>query len=123
MGFDVKQALAEIEEQKTSMLESTYGANTANRANPANEPRLAQIARLARKGALGATNQTSSGQEAEKIIVQSMEDGNLRHGAIASSANLGVTVTYQLIERLLSAGRIVQAKDGVLSVVRCTDEP
>lgn len=47
-------------------------------------------------------------------VLSSIERGNHRPGAIASDTSLGVTVTYQLIERLERARRISQAPDGRL---------
>jgi len=55
-------------------------------------------------------------QKKETDVLCSIERGNQRHGAIATDTALGATVTYQLIDRLIKAGRITQAKDGVLSI-------
>lgn len=59
------------------------------------------------------------------LVMAAIDLGNVegckwqsRHGAIATEIGLGGTVTYQLIDRLIEQGRVLQARDGVLSVVR-----
>jgi len=123
MGFDLKRALAEIAERKSSVSESVARANPANRANPEIEPLLAQIARLARAKAQGSQNVPIAEQGVDAVILKSIDAGNNSHRAVSTNTKLGATVTYQIIERLMSVGRIIKEKDGVLKVMEQKNEP
>ncbi len=104
MWFDVRAALAEIE--------------SAPRAETAAEPlpRVAHVAHVARPPALKSENAPSTGQEAEAVILDAIRDGKRRPGPIATATGRGVTVTYQLLDRLIAEGRVAQARDGELRV-------
>ena len=52
----------------------------------------------------------------EELIVQTVQFGTSRHGAIATGANLGTTVTYRLIDKLVASGSLMQAKDGTITI-------
>ncbi len=56
-----------------------------------------------------------AGQEAEAAILVAVRSGNRRPGPIATATGRGVTVTYQLLDRLIAEGRVAQARDGKLS--------
>ena len=75
MTFDVWAALAEIE--------------ASNDSADGPEPNPVQP----RDKALRICNQ--------ELIVQTVQFGASRHGAIATGANLGTTVTYRLIDKLV----------------------
>jgi hypothetical protein len=48
-------------------------------------------------------------------VLAAIRAGHRRPGPIARAADLGVTCTYQTIDALLAAGRIVQALGGELT--------
>ena len=102
MWFDVQAALAEIE-----------GAPRAIAADP--PPHVAHVAHVARPPVLNSKNLPSSGQDAKEAILAVIRDGKRRPGPIATATGLGVTVTYQLLDRLIAEGRIAHAPDGKLS--------
>ncbi len=103
MWFDVQAALAEIE-----------GApRVTTAAEP--PPRVAHVAHVARPQALIFGNAPRAGQEAVTAILDAIRGGKRRPGPIATATGRGVTVTYQLLDRLIAEGRVAQARDGKLS--------
>ncbi len=102
MWFDVQAALAEIE-----------GAPRATTAEP--PPRVAHVAHVARPPVLKSENGPRAGQEAVTAILDAVGRGKRRPGPIATATGLGVTVTYQLLDRLIAEGSVAQARDGELS--------
>ena len=104
MWFDVQAALAEIE--------------SAPRAVSAAEPRprVAHVAHVARPPALKSENAPRAGQDAKAAILDAIGRGKRRPGPIATATGRGVTVTYQLLDRLIAEGSVAQARDGDLSV-------
>ncbi len=104
MWFDVQAALAEIE--------------GAPRATTAAEPppHVAHVAHVARPQALKPENAPRAGQDAKAAILDAIRDGKRRPGPIATATGRGVTVTYQLLDRLVAGGSVAQARDGELSV-------
>ena len=103
MWFDVQAALAEIE--------GAPGVTTAE-----SPPRVAHVAHVARPQALKSENSPRAGQEAVTAILDAIRGGKRRPGPIATATGSGVTVTYQLLDRLIAEGRVAQAREGELSV-------
>ncbi len=103
MWFDVQAALAEIE-----------GPPRATTAE--SPPRVAHVAHVARPPALKSENAPRAGQDTEAAILDAIRDGKRRPGPIATATGRGVTVTYQLLDRLVAGGSVTQARDGELTV-------
>ncbi len=103
MWFDVQAALAEIE-----------GPPRATTAE--SPPRVAHVAHVARPPALKSENAYRAGQDPEAAILDAIRGGNHRPGPIATATGRGVTVTYQVLDRLIAEGRVAQARDGELRV-------
>ena len=104
MWFDVQAALAEIE-----------GAPRAT-TTAEHPPHVAHVAHVARPPARKSENAPRAGQDAVTAILDAIRGGNQRPGPIATATGRGVTVTYQLLDRLIAEGSVAQARDGELSV-------
>lgn len=109
MTFDVRRALAEIEAKGEIDLSVIEGK--AERV-PIAEAKAGQNIVQSHS----VTEQAPKRMTGGAMVVQAIERGAERHGAIATASGLGATVTYQLIDRLVASRRLIQAKDGVLSV-------
>ena len=107
MWFDVQAALAEIE--------SAPRATTATTAAKP-PPHVAHVAHVARPPALKSENAYRAGQDAKAAILDAIRGGKRRPGPIATATGRGVTVTYQLLDRLIAGGSVAQAREGELSV-------
>lgn len=114
MWFDVQAALEALGDNETQR------PAPANLANPANQegkpkqesPQIAEIAGLAAQ----PPSKTKSLLRAIEESHKPQSRWQARAGALSSHTGLGATVTYQLIDKLLAQGRIIQSKDGILSV-------
>lgn len=114
MWFDVQAALKALGDTEIQCPPPAIPANPANlERKPRREsPQIAEIAGLAAQPA-----------SKTKSLLRAIEEGHkpqsrwqARAGALSSHTGLGATVTYQLIDKLLAQGRIIQSKDGILSV-------
>jgi hypothetical protein len=122
MWFDAQLALAGIKEADKTRICAYLPATTATTATSAtNTPKnpnlggnVASVADVA--GSTGEIPFSKKPINDGALIVQTVQFGASRHGAIATATNLGATVTYQLIDRLIASGRLCIAKDGALSV-------
>jgi hypothetical protein len=63
-----------------------------------------------------AASQPQNQKSAEVIILDAVRAGKRSHGTVARTSMLGVTRTYQEIDKLRDNGKIHQASDGKLSV-------
>jgi len=52
------------------------------------------------------------------VVIDAVQRGAARPGAVATSTGIGATVTYQLIDRLIAEGRICMARDGTLKATQ-----
>lgn len=109
MWFDAKAALREIENQH---LTPATSATSATRGGE-NEVPCSNVADVAAP----ESQNPQIGQLPDLAVLEAIALGNVRPGPIATHTNLGATVTYQLLDKLIALGRIHQARDGVLSVV------
>lgn len=108
MWFDVEAALAEI------------GAAAEKRGRKP-ECGVADVANVANVAApCEQKSERGEGAEAGEVanVLAAIDAGAERPGSIAVNAGLGVTVTYQLIDRLVAEGRLTIARDGILSAPR-----
>ena len=64
-----------------------------------------------------AGSQPQNQKSAEIIIQDAVRAGKRSHGTIARTSMLGVTRTYQEIDKLRDEGKLHQASDGILTVV------
>jgi len=112
MWFDVQSELEALGESQFQRPPPANPANPANlERNPKQEaPQLAGIAGIAAQPPSNAESLLSA-IEASR---EPQSKWQARAGALSSHTGLGATITYQLIDRLLAQGRIVQSKDGVL---------
>ncbi|MCL5779307.1 hypothetical protein M1105_20370 [Limibaculum sp. FT325] len=105
MWFDVEAALAEIGSaaEKRGRKPACGVADVANVAAPCEQK-----------------SERGEGAEAGEVanVLAAIDAGAERPGSIAVNAGLGVTVTYQLIDRLVAEGRLTIARDGILSAPR-----
>lgn len=97
MFFDAKEALARIQ-----------GETAATPATPATFNQKAPQS----SGSSGS----SSPHDPENAILEAIKSGAQRHGAVATDTRLGTTVTYQLLDKLIEDGRVVQGRDGILKL-------
>ncbi len=116
MWFDVQAALEALGDTETQSPPPANLANPANlERNPRREaPRIAEIAGLAAQ----TPSKTKSLLRAIEESHKPQSRWQARAGALSSHTGLGATVTYQQIDKLLAQGRIIQSRDGVLSIGR-----
>ena len=90
MWFDVRAALADLDH------------------DPAERPsRVAHVARVARFPASESEASAIAEEVSEAKVIRAIRRGSRRPGVIETTAGLGATVTYELLDRLRARGRLV----------------
>ena len=114
MWFDVQAALEALGDNEIQRPTPAIPANPANQERKAKREtsQIAEIAGLAAQPPSKTKSLLRAIEESHKPKSQ----WQARAGALSSHTGLGATVTYQLIDKLLAQGRIIQSKDGVLSI-------
>lgn len=108
-------------------------ANPANPADPGREiSRLAGLAQGVLSEKVSEARKPRERNVAAPILIFTSDDDNLAfaavqtgcltYGAIAMTTRMGATRAFQATERLKEAGRIQQARDGTLTVIKGAGE-
>ena len=113
MIFDAYAALRKLETEAPAPATSATSATNSPK-NPNLGGNVASVADVA--APTGEISFSEKPMSDETLIVDTVKFGASRHGAIATKASLGATVTYQLIDKLVASGRLRIAKDGTITI-------